>query len=824
MHGTNEWIWDHPGFISWRHQSCGSLAIVGKPGSGKSVLAKYIMTNLQNYHDDQTSNDQISTRTGYPALLSAWFYSKRSGEQFVRHEVLLQSLLHELLEKDPGLFDMYKPIYRAAPPGPQRIWRVEEMEALMKIFAASKRAFLVVIDAVDEAVDDSVLRLVETLSQAPGSNMKFVILTRPVRLLDRKYWNARKIILQNENQKDIRKLAAKRCDVLKRLLHEADADMDVDSNSTDSQLDDSAAAIASTFDPWSEGCNLEAYELQQLCDTIIDRSEGVILWVILVFDSLNEMVAREGYLSLAEIRHRATQMPRGLDGFYTQFVQELQDRHDEKGQAKVRRALMWISAANEIKSFTLGELYDALAVPDAEQMQLQDLQNLRSNPIDRNRIPANSWSGRRRVIQRLCGSFIDIIKAPDEERIVSDEEDSSAVVQLMHQTVKDFLMFSDSAAGLRFQSEEAATMMKTSAISYVNVMLPLAPCHYSPVPLKEYKAWEEGVDAAIEAFQELRFLPFCVSLATENPTIQSVLQEPAKLALSWGFLSHQNSQASKDYPSAQAIIVRFFHEAIRKGKPQAVRSMLSLSKLLNGWWRSEGHMVRNATLFTIFEYNVARNLPRNCLSGEIIVSRAIRTAVSEVVKWCVVNDTDYEIKSTDYTPESREQDFIDGTISEAAMLIGDIWSAQNTDPNALPLPMLVRQLFGRSHTSHSDLRIALYYLVLLKFRALECSEMLEELSRLGMLELVRDPRAMFLGALIVAEKLSSDHSHSAEDWEKISGLSKHTVAAAEWAFLKAVSFDLYVSEKQWLWWEGTLDAGMWTNQRLWNLIDNEIYF
>lgn len=46
--GSNSWVWDHPAFQHLRDSRSGALAIIGKPGSGKSVLGKTIFRNWEN--------------------------------------------------------------------------------------------------------------------------------------------------------------------------------------------------------------------------------------------------------------------------------------------------------------------------------------------------------------------------------------------------------------------------------------------------------------------------------------------------------------------------------------------------------------------------------------------------------------------------------------------------------------------------------------------------------------------------------------------------------------------------------------------------------
>ncbi|KAK5652162.1 hypothetical protein OQA88_10804 [Cercophora sp. LCS_1] len=796
VQGTNQWIWDHPRFTSWAGDARGALAIVGKPGSGKSVLAKHIMAMLLARVGGQHESALGSHGN---VLLSAWFYSERSGEQFIRHQSLLRSFLHEFLTRDAQLFDLCKPVYRKAPPAPLRTWTTDEMQTLLKVLAGSGRSFLMVIDAVDEATDDSILRLVEDMSQIPGSRMKFIVLTRPVRLLDRKFWDSRNITLQSENEKDIRKVVFQRCAALRRRMHDTDS-MDLDNDSTESDADadwdDEAPALHST------ATTLETLELQKLCDTIIERADGVMLWVILVFDSLSRMLAREGFLLLSEIRERAMQMPTGLNDFYSRFVQDLQTRLDENGLLKVRRVLMWISAASEVRPFTLGELYDALAIPhDQDATQVQDLHNSPFSPLERNRIPASSWAGRRRILQNLCGPFIDIIRVTNSEGGEASEttaDSASTIVQLVHQTAKDFLTQSADAGSLRFGAKEATSMVRTSAIRYVKLMLPRARCAYAPVPFETRTGWEDNMDVVLSYFEQLRLIPFCAVLATRDALVLSEIQGVAELAILHGFLIFPAPQIPHEIMGTQSdnfvstAVAKFFRKATLRGMVGAARVMLSLSRLVSDWWNTDGHTVRYTTLFIVFE-RVTSHLSKTSdheygLPWQALADTPVRQVVSEVVKWRVdgsesgeqdhlniaINPTNLSEKRPPPRLQVHAHDS-DGVVTAVAELLCYVWPLATVKIQAsktLPLRDFIYATLRRARISVSVVQVALYYIAVLKINTLDRIEVEEELSDLYILhvdlQIVQDPRRVFLAALVVALKYLQDRNYSMRAWSKIS--------------------------------------------------------
>lgn len=100
--GTNEWVWHHPLYKQWEQANSGILWVEGKPGSGKSVLAKSIQKGLAptlpRRATDLSASDApltyaaaslCSTRfvRSVMPLVGDWYYSTRHGEEGMSHAV-----------------------------------------------------------------------------------------------------------------------------------------------------------------------------------------------------------------------------------------------------------------------------------------------------------------------------------------------------------------------------------------------------------------------------------------------------------------------------------------------------------------------------------------------------------------------------------------------------------------------------------------------------------------------------------------------------------------------------------------------------------------
>jgi hypothetical protein len=467
---SNQWIWNHPVYKSWESLPSGALTILGKPGSGKSVLAKTIQRKFSNISDLKLPNDSNSntppTTTGDPPnLASGWFYSRRKGESFKSHRALMRALLFEFLDQDPRIFSQFRDVYRRNSSSAIRHWTIDELKEVLVQLASSNMPFLIVIDAIDEAEDDSLLLFVEGILQNPATRMKFILLSRPTRRLDRKLWRSRQILLHNENSKDIEEVVNHGLIAVQDAMHYLDSD------------DEEALPFVQHHVPKyptqlpygpkttrSRPCNsermetLEALAIEDLRTEILSRANGIILWTVLVLDALLTTIQKEIMFTFKELINKVKCLPLGLNRLYKGFVRDLQVTLDSSGLAKARKTLMLINASSELKPLNLEELWDALAVPDR---LLSNFEDMAEDPISHNRMPIRSWGGFVRVLRGTCGPFIDIRST---SRTGRDEIGPESIIQLMHQTTKEFLSSREDAGPLYFQQLEAMTMVENLII------------------------------------------------------------------------------------------------------------------------------------------------------------------------------------------------------------------------------------------------------------------------------------------------------------------------------------------------------------------------
>lgn len=197
---SNLWIWDHPSLKWLMSSGSGALATIGKAGCGKSVLAKTIQEGI-SYHWNHLSQFPDSR----DLLVSDWFYCRRKGDVFTANSSLLRNILSQILLKRRSLFRHYKLLYRKRFSTRSRKleWSNEELQQIMENINTSDLDILMIFYAMDEAEDDKMVSLIETLVSRPRSSNKAIFLSRPTDAFERPFWEGHRVTLQDENSQDI---------------------------------------------------------------------------------------------------------------------------------------------------------------------------------------------------------------------------------------------------------------------------------------------------------------------------------------------------------------------------------------------------------------------------------------------------------------------------------------------------------------------------------------------------------------------------------------------------------------------------------------------
>lgn len=626
--GTNQWIWNHPSYKAWEDLQAGALCIIGKPGSGKSVLAKTIQ-------ESQFAKTEVT---------SYWFYSKRKGDRFTSHASLVQAVLYQILKANRNFLPCYYQAYRKSYPGVST-WTIEDMRRVLKCLVELGKSLFCLIDALDEAENDTIMDMVgDLVFNTPNSRMKLVILSRPLKCFERKPWLDYSIILQRENQADVQKIVDTGMGRLRAAIHSPDSEGEDDDGPPLVRRGVSKTSPVHSRQRktyyWSiKTEHQEQADMKMIRETLLFRSDGVILWVALCIEELLKLVRRPVF-RFSELRDRINSLPGDMTEFYGQIVRDLQSTLSEEDLIITRETLMWVSGASELRTFHLQELWDALAasLPHSEPIPEDE------DPIVFNRIPISTWNRFRRALQKLCGPFIEFrpneLDEDTETASKKEEARPDSIVQLMHQSSKDFLGDRKAAGPLHFTREEAKRLVTDGVIHYLTTSFPDATATYVPKRLStpgSIKFWKSSIGHLVAYLEDKKLLHFALQISIrERLGAEANIANASEAYLlpklencdDMELLSTFRGYAFEEHFSAvdvaeSAIVGRLFYLATTHGLPTAVTNLLDMSTLIVDWWLQYRNSVLNAALFAALD-NDMKDFEKVLSFGESNAQQRVR--------------------------------------------------------------------------------------------------------------------------------------------------------------------------------------------------------
>jgi hypothetical protein len=532
-----------------------------------------------------------------------------------------------------------------------------------------------VFDGMDEANDDKMVGLIETFVQHPNSFTRAIFLSRPKGEFDISFWKGRTVILQHENASDIAKVARHGLAKLQEIISGKAASALSQVSQIPGQYVKTHAALrrlASDAVSQSEirrPLNLEPQfsgELRILENVILEAAENVILWVVLVLDSLYKLARVEPIVTEEKLVACVEQLPWDLNEFYRLMVEELTDTVSKSALRTARAILMWIYVANRVQGLTLEELWDALAISQQDSETEGHLMGAVSGSIAERRIAIRSWDDLNHTLRRLCGSLIEILppraqrlsvpglkdleadpESVDSETNTNDNAEDLApgsdslphgyphdsttsgtcLVQLMHQTVKDFLSNAELAGPLHFTEDEALQLVLRQSCGFIKLALPDDSNAVFSLRSSNPEQWPWLSVQLVRNMEELRLLPLCGKLVDTYParaqvdlTIQASMkwdgylprwlhdlerQQGLDLAGRWKY-----DHLSREYNSlTSGALGLMFQYAATMGLSHAAQGLLCLVELNDdgNFWPVYRHAVLNGILFALLE---RRDVPR----------------------------------------------------------------------------------------------------------------------------------------------------------------------------------------------------------------------
>ena len=380
---TCKWILERnaAGFPEWRENGQGIFWIKGKPGSGKSVLLKYLLSEARRHA--QT-----------PQSVAGFFFN---GQGFpLEHSIegMIRSLLIQLLPQLPSSFPVVLELYKRKLSnseggqflGPIRWSRSDLQQTLISVIgtiSATQRALLFV-DALDEC-DDLVMDTVEFLQEfinqnsAQEANIKICVTSRPVGARIASLISGPVLQLEQHIAEDISAYA------------------------------ESSIARLEVTEGFAEAAKYLKAE-------IIQKANNVFLWVTLVTEALRKGFAAGD--SLSELRRTLSATPSGLSDLYRHILEKVDERYE------VETRIMFHIVLTARRPLSLTELRYVLAFESTPSLSSQqEMPTSLSAVRDDGLMEA-------RILSR-CGGLLEV---------VSNGPNDCRTVQFIHQSVSDFLI------------------------------------------------------------------------------------------------------------------------------------------------------------------------------------------------------------------------------------------------------------------------------------------------------------------------------------------------------------------------------------------------
>ena len=304
---TFEWIFDKPSsntysptsstFPDWLKRHEGLYWITGKAGSGKSTLMKFLINHRR-------TKEALIEWKGDKELIVASFFFWYHGTKLQKSQTgLLQSLLYEILHQYPDLIPVVLPRRWEIGITTQSVLSQWDRSGLFEAFTklsqqtATSKRFCIFIDGLDEYEGDhqELLSLIQGF--ASSDHFKFCVSSRP--------WNVFQVTLGADYRHTIQLEDLTRGDI-KHYVHD-------------------------TLVGNHLFVSLEAQELQHcnnLISEIVDKAQGVFLWVYLVVRSL-----REGLMNadrVIDLQRRLRALPSDLENYFRHMLKSIDDIYGDQ--------------------------------------------------------------------------------------------------------------------------------------------------------------------------------------------------------------------------------------------------------------------------------------------------------------------------------------------------------------------------------------------------------------------------------------------------------------------------------------------------------------
>lgn len=395
------------------------------------VVKGTAVNNPVNINVDSRSTTEGLFAVEHQTVVASFFYSARDGERETNHRHMLQTLLFQVLEQESRLYPRFQKTYCRLRDASKDhiIWNYSDLKEAFIALATSHEQPLQIyflVDALDESDQTQLSEILSLFQDCRGDStsvIKTVLASRPNGLIEKTLTRSFHLVLEDENKQDIAILV----DAKLAFLHDSD-----------------------TLFKWT-------------AKYLNNHAQGVFLWVSFIIKELMIWAGSRAYTE-AEIKNKVHTFPLELVDYYKCITERLA-QHEPEVQDEARKMLDWVTYAE--RPITAGEFWDIIAVPsNLDRSYVKSVRDFQPLKLLRLQYVRNRT-------QKNCGDLIEIkrqtVFCNDSQRQELDPHD---IVQLFHQTVREFLIRPDKiAAPFHIDKANARNTIAIVCARYIRLSL-----------------------------------------------------------------------------------------------------------------------------------------------------------------------------------------------------------------------------------------------------------------------------------------------------------------------------------------------------------------
>lgn len=385
-------------FTDWLQSDLSIYWIMGKPGSGKSTLTKYILSEPRT---------KITLERWRSSVIMLNHHFWRPGNLLQRSiKGMLCSIVYQLVLTIPEASEYtLANVVDVSQKDNDTDWSVFELQQLcLGLIMHCGKPLCLIIDGLDECgPEDDHQRLLETLERIRLQNVKIIASSRNEPTFERRFRHEPQLRMQDLMADDLRTYAK---DMLRKDI----------------------------------GNNVKFFT------ELVEEAEGVFLWLVLVVQSINRGL--DNGERLTDLRERMKSLPKRLNDLYM----DMWDRLNDDGELYRRSAALYFRLAMAARGTQLGCAKHGLSIMEMMLASFEKTHYAFSNsPVISTSQLLEECEGFRKRVEIRCAGLLGIYGKStgsihagnailETESALLEYTDKKMGFQFIHRSAHDFLV------------------------------------------------------------------------------------------------------------------------------------------------------------------------------------------------------------------------------------------------------------------------------------------------------------------------------------------------------------------------------------------------